>query len=374
MRRHLRGAGNEGTPERFHHDRGRAYSVAVVVFVAGTGAVSAAKNPNTLSVTHTNYPGPGSVTYGKDVGSTLTVSNGGTNPWNKVLVTAPAPSTTVTTNNVTTTYRATLAYTNAETVCPSDPTGQVGTSNTIVCDIGTLDPNGAEVYKFIFVWTVPAAGTSAGCSPTPACIVITSTTTGNETTSDNPSASHPDTFVTTLKFPLIDSPDTDKEKAATYALAACSSPAAPTLTTNPAVDKNHGISTAVCAPVPAGPPDDPGLSVVVTESAKLAGIGKTEVSQICIPTPPQTCSTPNYTPFPFDSVATFVFTVSNKSFTGQLTGVAYDGTEDGVNNFLPVSTNPNVFPHLDGTFVVDNQAQTTTFVIKGKQNGRYTGT
>ena len=111
----------------------------------------------------------------------------------------------------------------------------------------------------------------------------------------------------------------------------------------------------------------------MTESAKNAGIGKTEVSQICIPTPPKTCSTTNYIPFTFDSVATFVFTVSNKSFSGQLTQVAYDGTEDGVNNFVPVSTNQTVSPHLVGSFVVDPQAQTTTFVIASNKNGRYTG-
>jgi hypothetical protein len=341
-------------------------AVAAVVFVAGTGAVSAAKNPNTLSVVLDDYPGPGSVTYGKDVGSTLTVSNPGNNPWNKVLVTAPAP----TTKSGSETFTSTLAYTNAGSACPSSTV----TTTSVVCDVGTLDPNNAEVVKVIVVWTVPTAGTSAGCAPTPSpCLVNTITASGNEGTVDGPPASHTDTFVRTVKTPLIDSPDTDKEKAATYALAACNNPASPTLTTNPAVDKNHGISTAVCAPIPAGPADDPGLSVVVTETAKSTGPGKTEVSQICIPAPGNRCSTAGYTPFTFGSFATFVFTVSNKSFTGQLTTVLYDGTEDGVDNFVPVSTSPTANPHLVGNFVVDNQAQTTTFVVAGLQNGRYTG-
>ena len=341
----------------------------VVATLALVGSAGSA-NQNTLAVVLDSYPGPGEVTYGRNVASTLSVKNVSNNPWNKVVVRFPAPSNG--------TEAAALAFT---PVCPSGTGSEVvGQQADVVCALGTMRPD--QSYTFLVVWKTWASGSSGACgSGVSSCFKTSVSVTGSEGTSgpDADPSSHQDTFDGggPIVTPLIDTPGADKENAGAYALSACTAGTTPaTLATNPALDgTTNPLQTIVCAPHLIGESTNPGLPVFISEGPKSGGPGKTQVSSICIPAPPEKCE-PGYTPFAFADYATFTFVVSNRSFNGQLTKVLYDPDNDGPAPFAEVPLYAAAVE--DGPYVEritpDNSAGITTIVVKSKTNGRWTGT
>lgn len=344
-------------------------TAAVVVTTLGLVGSAGSANSNALAVVLDGYPGPGQVTYGKNVASTLSVQNVGNNPWNKVVVRFPAPSNG--------TETATLAY---APVCPVGTGSEaLGQQADVVCNLGTMAPD--QSYTFLVVWKTWSSGSSGDCGPdVSSCFKTSVRVTGNEGTSGpdaNPS-SHDDTFDGggPIVTPLLDSPGTDKEKAGAYALSACTAGTTPaTLATNPNLDKDaNPLQTIVCAPNLIGATTNPGLPVFITEGPKGSAPGKTQLSTICIPAPPQKCES-GYTPFTFTGYATFTLVVSNRSFTGKITKVFYDPDDDGP---APFAELPLYAPAVTGgpyveSITPDNSAQTTTIVVKTRNNGRFIG-
>jgi len=349
-----------------------AVATVTVVALGLVAAVGSAKNPNTLSVVLQDLPGPGEVTFGQNVASTLTVSNPSANPWNKVLVSAPAPETELGTE----TLKSTLVYTNG---CPGPLTsGTVGTSDTVICDLGTLDPRGTEAYTLLFVWQVPSGGSSTDCASAP-CITNTVTVTGSEGTSgpDGPPSQHEDTFSPVVETTLLDSPDTDKRNAGTYVFSSCGNPAVEkSLETNQIVGTGNPLATKVCAPTVPGvldSPGDPGLVATITErpntaSERSQGI-RTQISQICIPDVGERCETAGYDPWDFSPFATNTFTIDDTAVKGgPITKVFYDDDEDGnydLLNFTFSTAHAYVV-----SITIDQAAKKTIVVVKSPGNGR----
>ena len=353
----------------------RASLLALLVLVALglfalAGTAGSAKNPNALSVGVVDLA-PSEVTYGQNIAMRLTVTNVGANPWNKVVVLDPSPTTTVPDGDDPDSLPDTLRSTLKKLVCPGTTTNVAGSTDDVSCDLGTLEPDG--VRTLILVWQTPAAGTAAACpAGVTACIKNVVTVKGNEGSAgpDAGPSQHVDTFTAEVVTTLLDTPGADKRRAGTYALDPCTTPATPTLSTNANVGTDNPLATSVCAPSVLDLPDDPGLQAYVAE---LDAPGQDQVSHICLPAAGFSCFDEagdfvpaGYAPLQFADFATFTFTFTTKSYKGTLE-VLYDRDEDG--DFELVSSfDPTADPHLVSV-TEDKIAKTTTVVVQSKQNG-----
>jgi hypothetical protein len=346
--------------------------VAVGLF-ALAGTAGSAKNPNELSLGVVDLA-PSEVTYGQNIAMRLTVTNDSVNPWNKVVVLDPSPTTTVPDGADPDTLPDTLRSTLKKLVCPGTTTNVAGSTDDVSCDLGTLEPDG--VRTLIFVWQTPAAGTAADCPPgVSACIENVVTVAGNEGAADANPSEHDDTFTGAITTTLLDTPGADKLKAGTYALEACTTPAAPTLSTNAIVGPDNQLATSVCAPQVNGLADNPGLQAYIAEESDPNAPGQTQVSQICLPAATSSCFDadgvfdPDYTPKVFDDFATFEFTLTNKSYKGTLDEVYYDAEGDG--SFVLLDFDAGDPAHIV-SITVDNSEKTTKVVVESLQNGEWT--
>jgi uncharacterized repeat protein (TIGR01451 family) len=336
--------------------RWQALAVVAALAVGGALAVVAADAPannRNPSAVLSGLPGPTTVTYGKNIAYTATFENTGKSMFTKVRFSNPIPTTTL----GGTTYPATFKYAS----CPGTLT-----ATAFVCDeIPQLGPG--EEARVRIVWGTPSVdgSTSTGCQLSDACLTNFVVWSIKEGTGKEGSAG-PDTFVSnTVETSLLVVPDATK--AGGYPLSACTDPASQvTLQTNPSVGPANPIATKVCAPqMPQGDVFNPGLVVVIEEGPRGPNEpGVTEVSEICMPQPGETC--PSTTRFPFDSAApaTFTFTIANSTLPKgtKITKVFHDG--------LLVSTDPAVFPHVE-SIRIDTRTKTTTVVVKALENGRW---
>jgi uncharacterized repeat protein (TIGR01451 family) len=135
------------------------------------------------------------------------------------------------------------------------------------------------------------------------------------------SSGAPDTFPTnTLSVSVVaaDNPS----KAGAYATTACADTSTPTVQTFQELSADNPLSTSVCAP--NLPQNVLGLPASVNERDGLASEpGKSQVSEICMPAPGNSCAT-GYKPFKFSSLATFTFVVRNDSVDGTISKVYHD--------------------------------------------------
>jgi hypothetical protein len=169
----------------------------------------------------------------------------------------------------------------------------------------------------------------------------------------------PDTFPTndvTVSILAQDNPS----KAGAYATAACADTSTPTVQTFQELSAENPLSTSVCAP--NLPQNVLGLPASVNERNGLPSEpGKSQVSEICMPAPGNSCVT-GYTPFKFSSLATFTFVIRNDSIDGTITKVYHDNVLVPKNN----KADPRVV-----TIKVQPFKGITTVVTQGSENGSW---
>jgi uncharacterized repeat protein (TIGR01451 family) len=305
---------------------------AVMTFVLATsapGSVSAVADLDTL-------PGLEAVNYGQVAAYTARIENTGNVTLKNVRLRNPIPFTLVDGQPQPAVFQS---------------AGCTGTlsATEFSCVVADKLPHGQSLSVTI-AWKTPAQGSSPGCSASP-CLVNTAFW---ETGPFGPYTFGSDPAETALLA------SNDPSKAATYATAACTNPASPTLATDPNVSVANPLSTSVCAPnLPA---NAPGLvSSIEERNGEESEPGITQVSDICLPSPGTGC---DQSPFVFSSFATFTFVVSNASLPqGETIDTVY-------HNGVVVSKQRRADPHVVS---IKNQPfkGITTIVVESTSNGSW---
>jgi hypothetical protein len=329
-----------------------AFAAACTAAALAVVTSEAPAGNRTPTVQLLGFPGPGEVTYGQNVAYTSTVVNTESSNYTHVIFRNPIPTTVA--NGET--LKAVFKYAS----CPGTLT-----PTEFVCNELSQVRVG-ETAKVTIVWQTPAAGSSSNCpSSMPVCMTNTAAWTIKEGTG-SPGSSGPDTFFTgTVATSLLVVPD--QKKAGGYALDACTSLASPTLSTNPSLGAGNPLATNVCATsLPVGDPFNPGHTVKIDERDRTpSDPGLTQVSEICIPVPGDSCTNPAFVPFVFTPLAKFSWTIANSSLPkGEKIDLVF-------HNGVPVSFDLTADPRVVG-ITVDNKTKTTTVVAESSTNGSWT--
>lgn len=221
-------------------------------------------------------PGPGAVSYGQAIAYTSSFSNDSGAVFTQVKFQMPAPSGTVGSVHVSTSFE--------RASCGSVAGG------TLTCDFGQLRPG--EAANLTVVWRVQAdtAGTLPGCA---GCLVANGTWLIKEgkTTNSN------ETFPVSEPADLIGASDNDltapsaRQRAGGYQLAGCTSPGAASLSTDQAINAvTNPVTTSFCVPasfVAAGAAD--GLASTILEPGSTSA-DYAHRSDVCVAQPGTTCA------------------------------------------------------------------------------------
>jgi hypothetical protein len=301
--------------------------VGVVAAVAlfGLAAPAPANNRDPISLLAL-VSGLGEVTAGQPVALSATLENRQNSTFTDVRYQAPIPPG----STLLTTDCADFQVTDGQFLCKWGHQLRAKATATVVYVITT--PSGGSSFTTAGAWIIKEGAANSGA---------------------------PDTFPTNDLSVSILAQD-NPSKAGAYATTACADTSTPTIQTFQELSPDNPLSTSVCAP--NLPQSALGLPASVNERDGLpAEPGKSQVSEICMPAPGNSCA-PGYTPFKFSTLATFTFVVRNDSVDGKITKVYHD------NVLVPKSTktDPRVV-----SIKVQPFKGITTIVTQSSENGSW---
>ena len=306
----------------------------IAVLVMAVASAPAANRDADFSFA--DFPGPGEVTFGKNVSYRASLFNdpeAGNSTFTHIRFSMTRPVTTV----AGVPRYADLVYSS----CESAPYAGLTSTEYSCPETARLGP-GAPKLEVTVVWQTPGPQSAPPVAPT-ACqsnapvtnCVLETTGTWSIKESNNTTPS-PDTFAIDEATTLLVQPN--PQTAGGYALttiaaANCTTDSA-NLVTNLNVGQGNKIATAVCvSDKPANNVLNPGLAIEIVEQAGETGGGFTDTSTICIPNPDLDCPVADEEldsfPFPADNPATFIFRIPEIGFPkGEKLDVAYhNGSE-----------------------------------------------
>jgi hypothetical protein len=304
------------------------------IAVAGGSAGNRVGTPTLEAV-----PGPGAVSYGKNIAYTATFTNDGSSNFTHVTFTMAPP--VVTTTGETGTFVASSC-------------GTVDAAGVLTCDFGQLGSGGAE--RLTVVWKAPDGSAKPGCTD---CFVADSTwlikenkpTNGNETYRQSETAD------------LIGTSNTESVngqlRAGGYEVAACATGGS-SLSTDQAVSKTNPVATSFCLPAFATNATDLGLAATITETP-----GNARGSEVCVADLGQNCPAGARANFAdTGGVITFTFAVAEAALPKgyKITTVFHDDHE--VTAATCAANNECVL-----SIKLDHKTKTWTIVTTAETNG-----
>jgi hypothetical protein len=285
-------------------------------------------------------PGPGAVSYGKNIAYTATFTNGGSSNFTHVTFTMAPP--VVSTTGETASFVASSC-------------GSLDAAGVLTCDLGQLGPNGMD--RLTVVWKAPDGSSKPGCTD---CLAADSTWQIKENKDTNGNETYASPRVTA---DLIGASDTERVngqlRAGGYVVASCA-PGGSSLSTDQAVSTTNPVATSFCLPDFATNATDLGLATTITETP-----GNARGSEVCVADLGQNCPAGSRADFgPTGGVITFTFTVADAALPKgyKITTVFHDGHE--VTAATCAADNECVL-----SIKIDNKTKTWTIVTTAETNG-----
>jgi hypothetical protein len=335
---------------------------AIAILVPGGGAAN-----RDGEATFAALPGPGSVTYGKNIAYSATFENTNTSGSVFTQVTFHQSRPVATFNG--TSYPAELIASSCnaaiDTQGDTDPT-----NDELTCKFDQLRP-GDEPLHVTVVWQAPTIPSQTGC---PSCLTTKGSWTIKENKATNGNESFPPEGPIVVPAELLGGKGTaETNRAGSYELSACTG-GNPNLSTNQDVNVSNPVATSFCLPPFQTSGRDLGLATTIDEGSSHAGDpGVTGLrSDVCIADLGENCGAfGDYRPFGFTSQITLVFLIADAALPNgtRITQVFHNGDPVPLPSCQTEPTNANGC--TDSIVRSGGPVKIWTIVVKSKTNGFY---
>lgn len=338
-------------------------AVSAIVFMVPGG--SAGNREGTA--TFVALPGPGSVTYGKNIAYSATFDNQSGSVFTQVTFRQSRP---VATFGGTDYPSPKLVAASCNAVIndrgDSDPT-----NDELTCTFAQLRPDD-DPLRVTVVWQAPTIPSQTGCD---GCLTTQGSWTIKENKTTNGNESFPPEGPISVSASLLGGAGTaETEHAGSYELGACKG-GNPNLSTNQAVNVSNPVATSFCLPAFDTSGSDIGLATTIFEHLAESGDpGVTGLrSDVCIADLGEDCAAfGGYTPFDFGTgQITLVFQIANDALTSgvKITQVFHNGDPDALPSCADDPDNANgCVVSID---LSKGKVKIWTIVVKSSTNGFY---